>query len=240
MRKAHKAEAARRGIAVAIDGPGGSGKSTVARRVARRLGYTYVDTGAMYRAVAYRVLKDGLDPSDKEAVAALAQGLSMRFEAGETGQRLIVDGEDVSEAIRTPEVSRLSSPVSAIAGVRRRLTALQREMGQAGGVVMEGRDIQTVVLPEAEVKVFLTASDEERARRRYRELEAKGQEVSLAEVKRMLEERDRRDSQRALAPLAKAPEAVELFTDGMTIEQEVDRIVELAVAAGAVVPARGQ
>lgn len=224
-------------IAVAIDGPAGSGKSTVARRVAERLGYTYVDTGAMYRAVAYRALRDGVEPADEERVTRLAEGLSMRFQPDPAGgQRLLVDGEDVSEAIRTPEVSALSSPVSAIGGVRRRLTALQREMGREGGVVMEGRDIQTVVLPEAEVKVFLTASDEERARRRYRELAAKGQEVELAEVKRRLAERDQRDSERALAPLGKAPDAVELVTDGMSIEEEVAFVLELAAAAGAMVP----
>jgi len=224
-------------ISIAIDGPGGSGKSTVARRVAERLGYTYVDTGAMYRAVAYRVLQEGLDPADEEAVTRLAEGLSMHFEQEPAGgQRLIVDGEDVSEVIRTPEVAALSSPVSAIAGVRRRLTALQQQRGRQGGVVMEGRDIQTVVLPEAEVKVFLTASDEERARRRYLELAAQGQEVDLAEVKRSLEARDRRDSERALAPLAKAPDALELVTDGLTIEEEVARILELAAAAGATVP----
>ncbi len=215
-------------LRIAIDGPAGSGKSTVARLVAERLGYTYVDTGAMYRAVAYRCLRDGVDPADGDAVTALARRLAMHFEADDQGRRLIVDGEDVSRAIREPEVARLSSPVSAFPGVRERMVELQQAMAAEGGVVMEGRDIQTVVLPDAEVKVFLTASPEERAKRRHRELLERGEDVSLDEVKRQIEARDLRDSSRALAPLRKAADAVEIVTDGMTIEEEVSRIVSLA------------
>jgi len=144
---------------VAIDGPAGAGKSTVAKGVAERLGYIYVDTGAMYRAVALKVIREKIAVSDHAAIAALARRLDIRFEKVGDEQRIFVDGEDVTEAIRTAEATRLSSPVSAIKGVRKRLVELQRKMGERGGIVMEGRDIGTVVFPNAEVKVFLTASE---------------------------------------------------------------------------------
>src|SRR5437016_4411526 len=169
-------------ITIAIDGPSGAGKSTVAKRVAAALGYTYIDTGAMYRAVAWNAVRHGIDPDDANAVSTVAGNTRITFRNQDCGQRVMVGDEDVTDAIRTPEVTRLSSPVSAIPGVRRVLVALQQEMGASGGVVMEGRDIGTVVFPQAELKVFLTASDEERARRRYKEFRQRGQEISFDEV----------------------------------------------------------
>jgi cytidylate kinase len=226
-------------LAVAIDGPAGAGKSTVARMVADRLGYAYVDTGAMYRAVAWRALQAGLQPErDAPAIGDLASRLQLEFHRGEDGaQRLLVDGEDASHAIRTTEVSNCVSPVSALPVVREHLTRRQRELGLQGGVVMEGRDIQTVVLPEAEVKVFLTATAAERARRRLADLQLAGEKITLEEVLADIEARDKRDSSRAVAPLTKASDAIEVLTDGMTIEEVVATIVELAQAAGAQVPA---
>lgn len=225
-------------MTIAIDGPAGSGKSTVARAVADRLGYLYIDTGAMYRAVAYRALRDGVSIADEERLTQLAEGMQMEFVQDADGAlRLIVDGEDVSEAIRTPVVSQLASPVSVLAGVRQRLVALQRQMGADGRVVMEGRDIQTVVFPEAEVKIFLTASDDQRARRRYLELRQRGEEITFEQVKREMQERDQRDSQRSLAPLARAPDAVEIDTDRKSIDEVVEAVLQVvrqkAGAAGA-------
>jgi len=215
-------------VTIAIDGPAGSGKSTVARAVADRLGYLYIDTGAMYRAVAYRALRDGVSIADEERLTQLAEGMQMEFVQDADGAlRLIVDGEDVSAAIRTPVVSQLASPVSVLAGVRQRLVALQRQMGADGRVVMEGRDIQTVVFPEAEVKVFLTASDDQRARRRYLELRQRGEEITFEQVKREMQERDQRDSQRSLAPLARAPDAVEIDTDRKSIDEVVEAVLQV-------------
>ncbi len=215
-------------MTIAIDGPAGSGKSTVARAVADRLGYLYIDTGAMYRAVAYRALRDGVSIADEERLTQLAEGMQMEFVHEADGTlRLIVDGEDVSEAIRTPVVSQLASPVSVLAGVRQRLVALQRQMGADGRVVMEGRDIQTVVFPEAEVKIFLTASDDQRARRRHLELRQRGEEITFEQVKREMQERDQRDSQRSLAPLARAPDAVEIDTDRKSIDEVVEAVLQV-------------
>jgi cytidylate kinase len=215
-------------VKIAIDGPAGSGKSTVARAVADRLGYLYIDTGAMYRAVAYRALQDGISIADEERVTQLVDALRMHFVRDDAGgMRLIVDGEDVSDAIRAHAVSQLASPVSALRGVRQRLVQLQRQMGADGSVVMEGRDIQTVVLPDAEVKIFVTASDNERARRRHLELRRRGEDLPFDEVKRQMQERDERDSQRSLAPLARAPDAVEINTDRMSIEEVVQAVLQV-------------
>lgn len=210
---------------IAIDGPAGAGKSTIARAVADRLGYVYIDTGAMYRAVAAKVIECGVSPSDSAAITALAGKLDIRFakEGGE--QRLRVDGEDLTETIRTPEATRLSSPVSAIQGVRKRMVELQRRMGEEGGVVMEGRDIGTVVFPNAEVKVFLTASASERARRRTEQLREKGLEAEVEKVAAEIKERDLRDSTRRHAPLKQAPDAVLIDTDNMTPEQVAEAVV---------------
>jgi cytidylate kinase len=211
---------------VAIDGPAGAGKSTVARLVAQALGFLYVDTGAMYRAIAWRANELGLTPDDVEPIVAMAQQSEVRLEDAPGGkQRVFLNGVDVTDAIRTPHISNLVSPISAIPGVRARLVELQRRMGADGGVVMEGRDVQTVVFPDAEVKIFLTASPAERARRRWLELQQRGITADLAQIQRDLEARDARDSQREVAPLTKAADAIEINTDGLTIEQVVERIV---------------
>lgn len=212
---------------VAIDGPAGAGKSTVARMVADRLGYLYIDTGAMYRAVAWKVLEEKLPLSDEGKITALANRLDIHFEKQDGAQHILADGEDVTEAIRTPEATRLSSPVSAIHGVRKRMVDLQRKMGEEGGIVMEGRDIGTVVFPGAEVKVFLTASANERAQRRTLELKEKGVEADVEQIAAEIRERDLRDSSRKHAPLKQAKDAVLIETDSMTAEQVADRIVEI-------------
>jgi cytidylate kinase len=215
-----------RPVALAIDGPAGAGKSSVARAVAAQLGYTFIDTGAMYRAVAYRARQAGLELGrDEAAIGELAGRLGFEFRRVGDEQHLFVDQEDVEGPIRTPEVGNLSSPVSAIPEVRTHLVAAQRRMAAGGGVVMEGRDIGTVVLPDAEVKVFLTASEEERARRRQQQLADQGVERSLEQILGEQRERDERDSTRAVAPLCQAEDARRLVTDGMEKEQVVALIV---------------
>jgi cytidylate kinase len=222
------------GITIAIDGPSGAGKSTTARGLAGRLGYTYIDTGAMYRAVALKGIEAGVGVEDAEGTTGLAESSRITFERDSEGvQRVLLDGRDVTEAIRSPEATRLTSPVSAIPGVRRVLVAQQRSLGAGGGVVMEGRDIGTIVFPNAELKVFLTASDQERALRRWKELKAKGQDVSVEEVHAQLSERDARDSSRADSPLVAAPDAVMLVSDGLTLDQVISRIADLAASRGA-------
>ncbi|MFA0784201.1 (d)CMP kinase [Fervidibacter sacchari] len=218
-----------KGLVIAIDGPVGAGKSTVAKLVARKLGYLYVDTGAMYRAVALKALRLGMDINDPIVMAMLAEATDIQLQQQNDGSvRVFLDGEDVTEAIRTPEVSEASSIVSAHEGVRKVLAERQKAMAELGGVVMEGRDIQTVIAPDAEVKIFLTASLEERARRRWLELQQKGISVSYEEVLQEVKERDERDKSRAIAPLRKAPDAVEIDTTGMTPEEVAEKIVELA------------
>ncbi len=212
---------------VAIDGPAGAGKSTVARGVAERLGYLYIDTGAMYRAIAWRVLQAGISISDHKAVVAEALKTEIRIEMIDDEQHVFADGEDVSAAIRTAEATRASSPVSAIPGVRKRLVELQRKMASEGGVVMEGRDIGTVVFPDAEVKIFLTASAVERARRRVEQMKQMGVQADLEKTAAEMRERDLRDSSRSTAPLVQAADAVLVDTDGMTVEQVIDAIVEI-------------
>jgi cytidylate kinase len=218
-------------VIVAIDGPAGAGKSTVARRVAAALGFTYIDTGAMYRAVAWKALQEGITPTDAAALAVLARNLKLTLSplTPDGKQTVTADGEDVSAAIRTPEVSQLTSAISALPAVRRVVVEQQRRMGEsdARGVVLEGRDIGTVVFPQAQVKVFLTASPEVRARRRMKELRGRGHKVDFAQVLAEQQERDARDSQRADSPLSAAPDAVVLDTDGLTIEDVVARILAL-------------
>lgn len=210
---------------IAIDGPAGAGKTTIARAVADRLGLKYIDTGAMYRAAAWKSLQSGIPLEDEDRIVEMVSKLDVRFEACDS--RIFADGADVTSAIRTPEVTRLSSPVSAIPGVRRHLVALQQRMGGEGGCVMEGRDIGSVVMPDADLKVFLTASVEERARRRYEEMAASGMQPDLATLKREIDERDHRDSTRSHSPLVRVPDAIEVNTDGLTIEQVIDRILAL-------------
>jgi cytidylate kinase len=216
---------------IAIDGPAGAGKSTVARRVALALACDYLDTGAMYRAVAYQSLREGISETDEAALADIARRLVLRFGplAPDGTQRVFVNNEDVTEAIRTPDVSRLVSPVSAHSAVRRELVAQQRALGRQAesAVVLEGRDIGTVVFPDADLKIFLTASPEERARRRLVELQERGHTADFETVLAEQNVRDTRDSQRADSPLKPAPDAIELLTDGLTIEQVVAEIVRL-------------
>lgn len=219
-------------VQVAIDGPAGAGKSSVARAVAAALGYIYIDTGAMYRAVAYRALRAELDlQRDAEAIGRMAGGLRFAFRDIGGEQHLFVDGEDVSEIIRTPEVGNLSSPVSAIPEVREHLVAAQRLLAGEGRIVMEGRDIGTVVLPEAQVKIFLTASDEERARRRQEQLRDKGIIQDASQILADIRERDHRDSTRAVAPLKKAEDALEIVSDHMTKDQVVAELLRIVRSA---------
>jgi len=213
------------GRVIAIDGPVGAGKSTIARALARRLGFRYVDTGAMYRSVAWAAVQKGVSLSNEAAVAGLARELDIEFVPGPSGQRVLIDGGDATEAIRRPEMSEASSVVSAYPAVREAMVALQRRMGAARDVVMEGRDIGTVVFPDAEVKVYLDASLDERAGRRFRELQGRGETVTYEEVRRALEDRDRRDSTRAHSPLRVAPGAIVVNSTGMAVDEVVDEIV---------------
>ncbi|MGH2452917.1 MAG: (d)CMP kinase [bacterium] len=220
--------AAARPLVIAIDGPMGSGKSTVARAVAARLSYRYINTGAMYRAVAREALRRGVDPQDAAALEAIARILPMEFVESPGGQRLLVAGEDVSEAITDPAVSEAASLVSVHPPVRDALVARQRQLGGAGGVVMEGRDIGTVVFPQAEVKVFLNATPQERARRRFEELRARGAPVDYEALRAAEEARDQRDRERAHSPLRVAPDALIIDTTGKSPGQVAEEILALA------------
>ena len=208
-------------IAIAIDGPAGAGKSTIARILARELQFVYVDTGALYRAVGYYTLQKGQDPQDARQVVPLLEGLevSLRFVDGE--QHVFVAGEDVTGSIRTPAVSMAASAVSAIPAVRQFLFDLQQNIAKTNSVIMDGRDIGTVVLPWAQVKIFLSASAEARAERRYRELLEKGETVSFDEVLADMQKRDYDDSPRAVAPLKPAKDAVLVDTSSLTLEESV-------------------
>jgi cytidylate kinase len=213
-------------IAVAIDGPAGAGKTTVARGVAERLGWRYLDTGAMYRAVALAVVGAGVDPADEAAVTALATDLPIEVE----GDRVLIDGRDVTPDLRRPEVTNASSIVSTYPGVRAVMVDHQKRMAGEGGVVVEGRDIGTVVLPDARVKVFLTASLDERAARRTRELDLDRSSDS-ARMKRAIATRDRSDSERSISPLVQADDAVLIDSSTRSIDEVVDEIVGLVRAA---------
>jgi len=219
-----------RRLRVAIDGPMGAGKGTVARLVARRLGYRYVDTGAMYRAVAWKALREGVDPEDGPAVAELARRTQVRLEPADDGLRVLCDGEDVTQAIRSVEVSGVVSRVAANPGVREVLTRQQRKLAEDGGVVMEGRDIGTVVLPHAEVKVYLEASLEERARRRFQEMRERGQAISLESVRELVRQDDELAQTRPTAPLRRAEDAVVVDTSGRSPEEVAEEIVGLVTA----------
>ena len=217
---------------IAIDGPVGAGKSTVAKHLAQRLGYRYVDTGAMYRAVAWLAQQRGADLKDQHAVAALARSLRIEFVPAGERQRVIVNGLDITEEIRTPQVSEGASIASAYPAVREAMVAVQRALGAHGGVVMEGRDIGTVVFPDAEVKVYLDASPEQRARRRYEELRASGVTVDFEALRRAEEERDRRDATRDHSPLRVADDAVVIDTTDRSVEDVVEQILTLVRARG--------
>lgn len=214
-------------INVAIDGPGGSGKSTVARAAAKELGFIYVDTGALYRTVGVNALRKGIDTKDAQAVEATLKDITveLKFEEGE--QRVLLNGEDVSEEIRTPKASMAASNVSAIPAVRAFLFDLQRDIAKANNCIMDGRDIGTVVLPDAEVKIFFTASAEIRAKRRYDELIAKGTQVNYQDVLDELIERDYNDAHREIAPLRPAEDSIILDTGGLSLQENIDAVVEI-------------
>lgn len=215
-----------KGFVVTIDGPSGAGKSTVSKRLAERLGYTYVETGALYRAVAVVALSEGCSVDDDRRLAEICRHLVLRFERGADGPRLYANGEDITERIRTPEVTMLASAVSARPVVREALLHVQRDMGREGGVVFEGRDMGTVVFPEASVKFFLDAEPGERALRRYRELAERGEATSLTEVQKAMEKRDRDDSNRALAPLKSADDAIRIDSTCLDVEQVVEAMLQ--------------
>ncbi len=223
-----------KGITIAIDGPSGAGKSTVAKLVARRLGYTYIDTGAMYRATAWKGNVFGLTLDNEQAWVDLAKTIRIAFPPDKDGgQRVLVDGMDITTQIRTPLITQLSSPVSAIPGVRRALVSLQQAMGRNGGVVMEGRDIGTVVFPNAELKIFIYASESTRAERRWKECQARGEDITLEQVLDSQRERDKRDSERADSPLKPAPESIMIDSDRLSIQDVVDKILALCKDKGA-------
>ncbi|MDR2890255.1 MAG: (d)CMP kinase [Alistipes sp.] len=219
-------------LTIAIDGFSSGGKSTLARTIAARLGYVFVDSGAMYRAVTLYALRHGFvreGALDEAAlIAAMDEmGVGFRFDSESGTSRVLLDGEDVSGAIRTIEVSDLVSRVSSIGAVREKLVAAQREMGRGGGVVMDGRDIGTVVFPDADLKIFLTADPLVRARRRYDELRAGGVDVSLAEIERNIRERDLLDQTREISPLRQAPDAIVIDNSDMTPQEQMERVMEL-------------
>ncbi|HTW24543.1 MAG TPA: (d)CMP kinase [Candidatus Baltobacteraceae bacterium] len=217
-----------RELIIAIDGPVGSGKSTLARRVAELMGYVYIDTGAMYRSIALKALRRGVPLESGEPLTALAGETRIDLRAQDGGQQVFLDGEDVTSAIRTPEVAQAASKVAVVPGVRRVLVAEQRRAGGQGGVVMEGRDIGSVVFPDAELKIFLTASPEIRAERRWREHQQKGDVIDLARTLEEIRERDRRDREREDSPLVRAKDAVVVDSTAMEPEEVARLVVMLA------------
>ena len=212
---------------VAIDGPAGAGKSTIAKRIARKLGYIYVDTGAMYRAMAYYLIQNQVDAADQEAIAAACQhaDISICYQDGE--QVVLLNGENVNAYLRTEAVGNMASVSSVVPEVRKKLVELQQKLARETDVVMDGRDIGTVVLPDADVKVYLTASVETRAKRRFLELQEKGEPADLAKIAADIEDRDYRDMHRDISPLRQAEDATLVDSSDMTIDQVVERILEL-------------
>ncbi len=218
-------------LVVAIDGPAGAGKSTVAKLAAKKLGYTYIDTGAMYRAVAWKTLQAGKDVTDA-LILDVVRDIDVRLAYANGVTQVFVDGQDITGEIRTPEVSHIVSQVAALGPVREKMVDLQRRMATEGGVLMDGRDIATHVLPDADVKIFLTASIEERAQRRWKEMKEKGYDMSLEELQKDIAARDKADSEREISPLVQADDATLLDTTGLSIDGVVARILAMCSEAG--------
>ena len=213
---------------IAIDGPAGAGKSTIAKRIAKELSFIYVDTGAMYRAMALYFIKKGIDPTDGEKIAAECERADISIEYRNGEQVVLLDGEDVTDRLRTEEAGKMASATSVYPQVRRKLVELQRKLAASANVVMDGRDIGTCVLPGAQLKIYLTASAHTRAERRYAELRAKGEHISLEEIGQDIMDRDARDMNREYAPLRQAEDAVLIDSSDLTIEEVVEKILELA------------
>ena len=220
----------RKRLTIAIDGPSGAGKSTVARFLAKRLGYVYIDTGAMYRSVALRVKEKGISPEDELALNQLASSLHITFITEGEQTRVCCDGEDITSAIRSPEISRLASYISKQKGVREALLQMQREMGKEGGVILEGRDIGTVVFPGADVKFYLDAESDKRVRRRYDEMVEKGVKVDFKETEEELVQRDHNDMHRIHSPLKKADDALFIDSSHRSVEEVVEEMVRMVKA----------
>lgn len=212
-------------IAVAIDGPAGAGKSTIARAAAAQLGFVYVDTGALYRTIGLAVCRRGIDGTDVPGILATLPEIQMGLTYQDGAQHVLLDGEDVSDAIRTPQISTYASQVSSVPEVRAYLLDLQRDLARRQSVIMDGRDIGTVILPNAKVKIFLTASPEKRAARRCAELREKGQDVTVEGILADMERRDALDASRAVAPLKQAEDAVLVDTSDLTLEQSIEAVL---------------
>lgn len=215
------------GYSIAIDGPAGAGKSTIARLVAREKGYIYVDTGAMYRGLAVHFLKKGIDPEDADGIAAACEDADVSIGYEEGSQQIYLNGENITSLLRTEEVGNMASRSSSVPRVREKLLSLQRDLARRENVVMDGRDIGTCVLPDADVKVYLTASSATRARRRYDELREKGVPCDYSQIERDIIERDERDMNRAVSPLRQAADAVLIDSSDMTIREVADAILAL-------------
>lgn len=214
-------------FAIAVDGPAGSGKSTVAKAIAQKLGILYIDTGAMYRTVAYACAKYGMDASEEEKAVAVLDKMQMQILPSTDGQRILLDGEDITQRIRTPEISAGASVVASYLEVRKKLVEIQQKMASTHAVIMDGRDIATAVLPHAEVKIYLDASVKERAKRRLGELQAQGKTEDLETVQAQIAARDEQDMHRTYSPLRCAPDAVRVDTTGMDIPAVVDTLLSI-------------
>ena len=217
-------------LVIAIDGPSGVGKSTLGKALARRFGYLFIDSGAVYRAVGRKALDGGVALTDATAVARIARDADIRLEGDPDHLRVFLDGREVTEAIRLPDASRASSIVATIPEVREAVVHKLRQMSRAGGVVMDGRDIGTKVFPDAQVKLFLEAAPDVRAARRFLEERERGRDVTIEQINAELEERDRRDRQRAATPLVKAPDAILIDTSSMPLDRVIERVLEIIQA----------
>lgn len=213
---------------IAIDGPAGAGKSTIAKTLAKELGYVYVDTGAMYRAMAYFFLQQGIDQNDEAAITAAVPGVDVTIRYEDGAQQVILNGENVTGSLRTEQVGNMASSTSVYPAVRKKLVALQQKLAQTTDVIMDGRDIGTCVLPDAQVKIYLTASVETRAKRRYKELVEKGEIADLSKIAADIEERDYRDMHREMSPLRQAEDAVLVDSSDMNIDEVVSAIRQIA------------